>query len=294
MPADTTTEEGELTPPVAQLSLSVFELDHLCALKGVPVPPPVAYAVAELGGETGIPPVVVHAGLFARGLLGNDDDGPTINSAVDDVLTLLTSPGLVVRIESDSASRSIVNTIYAMPDRALLESSAGPACLTYRGISPSDLVPILMAATGLELLESPDTSPEAASVTVPLTVAAAAAELVAAGDGSAAVSALLAAGAEAEPAVRLTSSLAQHRASCSVAITHQVDGVRNDTLVAWSDCGSGGLWLLEQQDPLELLSRQRLLDPTGSEYLQRSALVIREVTAAHIMGELLAGLPDGN
>jgi hypothetical protein len=277
----------------AELTLSVHEVAEICTRLALGIPPAIS---------AGLPPhqpadvqqlldVVVQRSLLARGILQDTPDGPIVDESVRELVLLLARPGVVVRVDVENEGVLTVHTVYALPDRAVLESSDGSGVLGYRQFDLTNLMSFVIEATGLHSRPAPSGT---FTLTVSAMAFASAGEAVERGDLEGARETLVAAGAEGPAAMAYLDAVGQHRvgARC-VSTVHRIDDVMTTTVTAWSDCGSAGLWLVEQDDALSLYAGPGGIPRELQEGVRVAPVSVRGATGEDLLDLIEAGLPMG-
>lgn len=287
------TEVVPVTELLAELSLSVHEVAGLCTRLAVGVPPAIAAGlpVAQPATVQELLDVVAQRGLLARGILRETADGLIVDESVRELVLLLARPGVVTRVDVETKGVLMVSTVYALPDRAALEVSDGSGVLGYRQFDLSHLMSFVIEATGLANGRPPEGMP---SLTVPASAFAAAGEAVERGELDGAGQTLVAAGADGSAARAYIDAVAHHRvgARC-VSTVHRIDDVLTTTVTAWSDCGSAGLWLLEQEDSLSLYAGTGGIPREVQDRALSAPVSARGTSSEALLALIEAGLPMG-
>ena len=273
----------------AVLRLSIHEVARLCELTARPLP---ATSVALLPRGSSddarrVASVVAERGLLARGILDTHYSGAEVDESVDELMRLITAPGLFVRIETEHSDLA-VQTIYATPSQAVVETHDGLGVMSYAAMAQDAIVAYVVATTRLD--DRAVSAP--VDFTVTLGALMRAGQALEDGGTAAATAALTSAGAPQGQAASYVDAVTSHRlASSAVSSLCKVDEVTKHSIVGWLDCGPAGYWLIDQPAALEVFGAK----PGSSKQLTEAAMASPARVAAVSGGDLLAlvllGLP---
>lgn len=284
------------SPESEGLRLSVEEVAHLCALLDLSGPPDAersaAWHTLSLSSTEQVKALraVISRALLARGVLSVQEDGSLlVDESVAALCRLLSTPGLVIRIQCGDAEGELtaVSTAYATPDEAVREAQGWDGVNSYHPLPVASLLEWVIDATGLGNQRVPEAALE---MSIPLRVLVRAGERQSEGDIEQGVCTLTDGGASEPCARAYLLSLADHVGSRAVTTTHRCDGVLTTSVTAWTDCGPSGLWMVRQDDA----TTDTFTGP-GSEALTAELLELRTtinaVGTADLTQRIAAGLP---
>ncbi len=230
----------------------------------------------------------VDRGLLARDLLRVEGDQVLVEPEVAGLVSFIASPGLLVRLDVERDGGATTDVVYAQPDRAVLERLDETGVLGYTPLAVADILPFVVARTGLDDRPAPRGHPFWVPVSA---VTAAGAALAQGEDADAAAAPLVEAGADAGSARAYVAAQATHVSACGVTTIHRADGPFTATVTAWSDCGAAGLWLLDQPDaPAVFASAARRPVDLGDD-VARSLVSVEGLSGGEILERVLAGFP---